>query len=323
MGTTTWQREQQRGRMAETPAEIPVKGWKDTLVRVKEEVSNDRISLISAAMSYYALLALVPAVTSVVLMYAWISDPAEISQHIASVGSFIPKEFQDILNDQLTTLAAKNNSALGFSAIFSLLFSLWSSSKACKAVMEGMNMIHEEKEERGFFKLNLTAIGLTALGVVMGILALLIVAAMPPILDALNLPTWMNTLAGFGGYIILLALFSLYLAVVYRYAPDRNEPKWKWVSRGAIIAAVLWAIASLGFSWYAANMGNFNKSYGSLGAIIILMTWFFISSFVVLMGAEVNAELEHQTKKDTTKGAPKPMGVREARMADTLGKPSR
>lgn len=322
MATTTWHQDNRRGRNADTPGAIPAKGWKDTLVRVKDEITNDRITLISAAMSFYALLAFVPAITSFVLMYAWINDPAEISNHLAKFGNFMPAEMMKMLNSQLTGLASKASSTLGLGAIVTLLFSLWSSSKACKAIMEGMNMIHEEKETRKFFKLNLTAIGLTLLGVIIGIVALAIVAAMPPILNALNFGQMFNALATAGSWVVLLGLFSIYLSIIYRYAPNRNEPKWKWVSRGAVLAAVLWALASLLFSWYAANFGDFNKTYGSLGAVIILMTWFFISSFVILLGAEVNAELEHQTKKDTTVGTPKPMGERGAQMADTVGKAS-
>ena len=321
MGTTTWH-SSHRGRNAATPSAIPAKGWKDILIRVKDGISNDRISMISAAMSYYALLAFVPAITSFVLMYAWVNDPAEISQQLSQVGSFMPAEMMKMLNAQLTGLASKASSTLGLGAIMTLLFSLWSSSKACKAFMDGMNMIHEEKETRKFFKLNFTAITLTFLGVLIGLVALGIVAVMPPILDAINFGQAFNTMATGASWLVLLGLFSLYLSVIYRYAPDRKEPKWVWVSRGAMIAAVLWAGASLLFSWYAGNFGNFNKTYGSLGAVIILMTWFFISSFVILLGAEVNAELEHQTTKDTTKGAPKPMGERGAKMADTIGKAS-
>lgn len=323
MATSAWGKEKDfdtsRGRNAKTPSEIPVKGWKDTLLRVKKEIGNDRLSLVSAAMSYYALLALVPAMTSIVLIYAWISDPVEISNHISKAGRFIPNEFQEILRGQLTSLSSKAQSTLGFSAIGALLFSLWSSSKANKAIMEALNMVNEEKESRGFFKINLTAMGLTLLGVVLSVVAILVVIGMPALMSQFEFGDTIEAVVAGLSWVFMLALFTFYLAIIYRFAPCRNKPKWKWVSWGAVAAAVLWALASLLFSWYAAKFGDFNKTYGSLGAVVVLMTWFYISSFVILLGAEINAESEHQTKRDTTTGPEKPMGFRKAEMADTVG----
>ncbi len=322
MGTTMWsnsKNDTDRGRDATKPSQITAKGWKDTLYRIKDKVEDNRLSLISAAMSYFAFLAFVPAVSSIVLIYAWISDPAEISQHIATVGSFIPNDFQEILRQQLTTLASTAESTLRFSAIGALLFSLYSSSKACGAIIEAMNIIHEEKEERGFIKLNLISIALTFLGVLLSVVATLVVIALPALIGNFEFGDMIETVVAAVSWIVLLTFFSSYLAIIYRFGPCRKKPKWRWVSWGAVIASVFWALGSLGFSLYAAKFGDFNKTYGSLGAMIVLLVWFYISSFVILMGAEINAELEHQTTKDTTTGPPRPMGEREAFMADTVG----
>ena len=323
MGTTTWAngtaKDNSRGRQATKPSQIPAKGWKDTIFRIKDEISNDRLSLISAAMSYYAFLALVPAITSIVLMYAWVSDPGEISNHISKIGRFIPNEFQEILRNQLTTLSAKASSTLGISTIVALLLSLYSSSKAASAIIEATNIIHDEKEKRGFIKRNLVAIGLTFLGIVLSVVAVLVVIALPALMGNFEFGDTIEKIVGASSWVVLLGLFSLFLSVVYRFAPSRHKPKWRWVSWGAVIASVLWAIASLAFSWYASEFGEFNKTYGSLGAFIVLLMWLYISSFVILLGAEINAELEHQTTKDTTTGSPKPMGERNATMADTIG----
>ncbi len=308
-----------RGRTADKPSELPAKGWKDILYRVKSEVKNNQIGLISAAMAYYALLAFVPAITTIVLMYAWISDPGEISNHISKVGKFIPSELQEILRTQLTALSSKAQSTLGLSAITGLLFSLWSSSKVSKAIIVAMNIVHDEKEERGFFKLNLSALGLTFLGALLGVMAIFVVVGLPAFIKFFNLSGALETGVAASSWLVLLTIFSFFLSMIYRYAPDRDEPKWKWVSWGAAISAILWAAASLLFSWYASKFGNFNKTYGSLGAVIVLMMWLYISSYVILLGGEINAEMEHQTKKDTTKGPAKPMGSRNATMADTLG----
>lgn len=316
MATATWH---QRGRDAESPKQIPAAGWKDTLIRVKNEISHDRISMVSAAMAYYALFALVPALSSVVLIYAWVSDPAEIAGHIAKAGQFLPKELMDTMNSQLGGLASKASSKLGFGAIFSLLIATWSASKGAKAIIEALNMIYEEEDKRSFIKVNLLAISMTLLGTVLAILAMGVIVGIPAITSFLNLGDSIEILATAASWVVLLGIFSFYLSFIYRFGPHRVKAQWKWVSWGAVIASVLWAVVSALFSWYAKEFGNFNKTYGSLGAIIVLMTWFYLSSFVILIGAEINAELEHQTKKDTTTGPEKPLGARGATMADTVG----
>ncbi len=315
MTTATWN----RGRDARTPTEMPATGWKDTLMRVKKEMGEDNLTMISAAMAFYALLAFVPALTSVVLIYAWISDPAEITQHISQVSSVLPKEMQEILKDQLTALTSKADSTLGLGAIASLGFSLWSASKGTSSLIDALNIIYDEKNERGFFKKTFVAIGFALLGALMVILAIGLIVGIPAVFSFVGLDETMKTVITLASWLALLALFSLYLAFSYRYAPDRKKAQWKWVSPGAVFASVVWVIASGLFSWYATEFGSYNKTYGSMGAIIVLMMWFYITSFVVLLGGEINAELEHQTKKDTTTGSPKPMGSRQATMADHLG----
>ena len=309
-----------RGRNADAPTEIPARGWKDTLMRVKKEVSDDNISMLAASMSYYALLASVPALTSFVLLYAWFSNPADINRNIAEISRFIPTDAEKILSEQLTALATKAPTTLGFSAIGTLLFSLWSASKGSTSVIESMNIIYGEKECRSFVKKTSMALALTLLGTILCLLAVVVVVALPAITGMFNFGTLFETLSNGLGWVLLLSIFSFFLSCVYRFGPCRQKAKWKWVSAGSIIASVLWALTSLLFTWYAANFGNFNKTYGSLGAIVVMMTWFYLSSYIILLGGEINSELEHQTKKDSTTGAPKPMGARGARMADTLGK---
>ncbi|MFL5784674.1 MAG: YihY/virulence factor BrkB family protein [Bacteriovoracaceae bacterium] len=288
-------------------------------MRVKSEVSDDRVSMVSASISYYLLLALVPAMTSFVLMYAWFSNPTGILRDISEIERFLPAEATQILKDQLTSLASKAPSTLGLSAIGTLLFSLWSASKGSTSIIEAMNIIYDEKEKRGFVKRTAIAIGLTFLGAILGLVAIVVVVALPAFTSAFNFGSTFETLSTGVGWILLLAIFSFYLSCIYRFAPCRQKPKWKWVNMGSLIASVLWAATSLLFTWYASSFGNFNKTYGSLGAIIVLMTWFYLSSFIILLGGEINSELEHQTKKDSTTGRPKPMGTRGAKMADTIG----
>lgn len=319
MTSTTWQH---HGREADSPREVPAAGWKDVLVRVKKEVKDDKISMLSAAMAYYALFAFVPAISSIVLIYAWVSDPAEITQHISKASQFIPGEMKTILNSQLGTLASQASSSLGLGAIVSVLLALYGASRGSKSIMESLNIIYDEEDKRGFFKFMSMAMGITLLGVLLAILALGVIVIIPVITNILNLGARVDMLMTVVSWVVLLGLFSFFLSFTYRFGPDREKAKWRWVSWGAVIASLLWVIVSGLFSWYAKEFGNFNKTYGSLGAMIVLMTWFYLSSFVILLGAEINAELEHQTKKDSTSGKEKPMGTRGAAMADTLGNSS-
>lgn len=314
MATATWD----RGRHADKPSEIPKSGWKDTLFRVKGEMKHDHISIVAGAMAYYALFSLVPAFSAVVLIYAWFSDPAEIRDHLNSVAQFIPEDGKKFLDTTLTSLSAKAGPKLGLGALGALAVSLWSASKAIKALIDGLNIVYEEEEKRGFVKYTLTALALTLLGIVLAIAAMLVVVGIPAITNFLNLGA-LESVATLGSYVLLLFMFSLYLSAVYRYSPCRAKAKWRWVTWGSMIASVLFALTSALFSWYAKEFGNFNKTYGSLGAAVVLMTWFYLSSYVILLGAEINAELEHQTKNDSTTEPEKPMGERNARMADTVG----
>lgn len=308
-----------RGRSARSPREIPKAGWKDILIRVKKNIKTDRLTLLSAAMAYFALFSLVPALSSLVLIYAWVSDPQDIATHLSSMTHLIPSELQQVLTSTLGNLATTASSSLGVGAILSLLISLWAASKISKSVIEAMNIIYNEEDHRGFFRLSSLALGLTLLGIVLSILALAVIIGIPTITNIFDLPNIIEMSVTIGSWVLLLAIFSFFLSVIYRYGPDRHNAKWRWVSMGSIVAAILWAITSLLFSWYAKEFGNFNKTYGSLASIIVLMTWFYLTSFVILLGGEINAELEHQTKRDSTTGKEKPMGQRRATMADTLG----
>lgn len=330
MGTATWEQARKRygggksvsGRDAEKPSEMTAKGWKDTLWRVKDAVTADRVTTNAAAMSYYSLLALVPALTSLVLLYAFFSNPEDIQTHISSLPKdLIPPEIMNIITNQLQSLAGdKNSTGLGIGAFSAIFFALWSASKGSNALMDALNVIYDEKNERGFFMNNLMAIGLTLLATVIGIVAIGVMIFYPNVIKFLPLPSVVETWAGIGSWVLLLLLFSFYLAVAYRYGPYRTKAEWKWVSWGAVIASVLWAIVSAGFSFYASEFGSFNKTYGSMSAIVVLMMWLYLSSLVILFGAEINAELEHQTFHDTTGNPDERMGRRGAHMADTIGK---
>jgi len=308
-----------RGRRAEKPSDIPAKGWKDILLRVYRSISEDRILANSGAVTFYALLALFPGIAALVSIYGLFADPASIEQHLDSMAGILPGGAVDVIRDQLSRLAAQPRGTLGVSFIIGLLVSLWSANGAIKAMFDALNVVYEEREERSFFKL--TAITLAFTIAMIGFL-LLALAAFVAIPIALNyLPSFMGAVLDIARWPAMLVVVALALACIYRYGPSRDEPKWRWLTWGSAFAALAWLVFSAVFSFYAGHFGTFNKTYGSLGAVIGFMTWMWLSVVVILTGGKLNAEIEHQTARDTTEGAPKPMGARQAKMADTVGQP--
>jgi len=309
----------ERGRGADRPGEIPRKGWRDILLRVKKEQSEDNISIIAAGVAFYGLLAIFPALAALVSIYGLVTEPAEVQRQLGALSSFLPREALEIMNYQLSRIASQSGGALSIGLIVGILISIWSASKGMKALMTALNVVYDEEEKRGFFKLNSAALVLTFVGILFVIISLLLIAVLPALFGTLGLPDVIQRLLSLGRWPLLAAFVMFGLAALYRYAPSRDKPRWEWISWGAVSATLLWIAASVLFSLYAANFGNYNKTYGSVGAIIILLTWFYLTAYIVLLGGELNAEMEHQTVKDTTKGPERPLGERGAHVADTVG----
>lgn len=308
-----------RGRAAVSPSDIPARGWKDIAWRVKDELDHDHIATFAAGVAFFGLLALFPAVGATIALAALAVDPVLVQAQLGGLLSALPPEAAAILQQQLTDVVATTGGGMGIAALFGLLVSLYSASKGMKVLIEGMNLAYDEDEKRGFLKLNLLAIGMTV-GAIVGIIAALAaMIAVPAILATVGLSRAGEIVLVYGRWIVLAALALLGLAALYRYGPSRDTPRWRWVTPGSLLAAVLWIAGSALFSIYAGNFGSYNETYGTLGGVIMLLTWLWLSAFIVLLGAEVNAEIEHQTRRDTTEGAEQPMGTRGAAMADSVG----
>jgi len=314
-------RDDGRGRLANSPSEIPARGWKDVLVRVYENVTNHRIVALAAGMTFYSLLAIFPALAALVAIYGLFADPAKITEHLEQLNGILPGGAIDIARDQLTRVASKGSQALGVTFIVSLAISLWSANAAMKSLFDTLNVVYREEETRGFFKLNAISLLFTAGAILFALLAIGAIVVLPVALQYVGLSDAADLLL-LGRWPAIFVCVALALALIYRYGPDREEPKWRWISWGSALAAALWLAGSALFSWYAANFGNFNATYGSLGAAIGFMTWIWISAIVILIGGELDAELEHQTLRDTTTGRERPLGARGATMADTVGRAS-
>ena len=308
-----------RGREAGNPSEIPSPGWKDIFMRVKDEISNDNLSIIAAGVAFYGFLAIFPALAAFVSTYGLLVSPSELQSDLKTVGSILPPQTADLIQSQLARIVNSQSSQLGWGLLGSLVLALWSASKGMKAMIEAMNITYDEEEKRGTIKLNLIAILLTLGAIVAVIVFLGLIAVLPALLGSLGLGETVRALLNYIRWPLLAAAAIFAMAVLYRYGPSRDHPQWKWVSWGAVIATVLWLLGSLLFSIYVSNFGSYDKTYGSLGVVVILMMWFFLSAYSILLGSEINAEMEHQTAKDTTTGEDRPRGKRGAYVADTVG----
>jgi membrane protein len=303
-----------RGRGADTPQEIPAKGWKDIAKRTLKEVKADQVPLLAAGVAFYVLLALFPAIIAGVSIYGLVADPQTVRDQINRLAETLSPETAKLVGQQIQQVTSSAGGALGLATVIGILTALWSASSGMKALVTGVNLAYDETEGRKFVKLRGLALVLTLGAMVLLAVALALIVGFPAVPD--SWPTVLQWTAAVVRFVLLAVLLMAGLAALYRYAPDRDEPKWSWSSPGSVVATVLWVLASVGFSFYVNAFGNYNKTYGALAGVIILMFWLYLTAFVVLVGAELNAEMELQTAKDTTAGPEQPLGERDAHAAD-------
>lgn len=306
------------GRSATGPSEIPGRGWKDILWRTYQEIGRDRVLLVAAGVTFYLLLAFVPALAALISLYGLFADPATIGEHVKQLSGAIPDGAMEIIDDQLKRLSAQGETTLGLTSAISLAVVLWSANAGVKALFEAMNVAYDEEEKRSFVKLNLLSLAFT-LGTIASIILLLGTAVLlPVILEGLGVA---------GEFVIRIAsiaaltlLLTVALAALYRWGPSRETAKWRWITPGAVLTIIVTIVASVLFSWYVSNFGSYNATYGSLGTVVGFMTWMWITMIILVCGAELNSEAEHQTARDSTTGPEQPLGTRGAQMADRVGK---
>jgi membrane protein len=309
-------RDRERGHEARTPGEIPKQGWWDILKRTKKEVSRDNISLVAAGVAFYSLLALPPALAAAIALWGLVADPQTIQDQITQLTAALPPEAASIFTDQLRNVASRSSQTLGWTALIGFLLSLWSAKAAVNAMVGALNIVYEEEEERGFIKLTLTTLLLTLAAIAGGVMALLLIAGIPAVLNFVGLGRGVEIFVHLVRWVVLIGLVMVGLAALYRLGPSRQKPRWQWVTWGAGTAALLWILASAGFSLFVTNFGKYGETYGAIAGVVVLLLWLWISAFVALVGAEINSEMEHQTRQDTTVGQDEPMGQRKAWVAD-------
>ncbi|MDP8920567.1 MAG: YihY/virulence factor BrkB family protein [Pseudomonadota bacterium] len=308
-----------RGREANSPGEIPARGWADILWRMLWGISEDRILSTSGGVAFFALLAVFPAIATIVSLYGLFADTSTIRGHLSLLAGILPGGVLDLIGDQISLITAQGSDTLSIAFITGFLVALWSANSGVAALFDALNVVYGEKEKRSLLRFYATTFLLTLGLIGFIILAIGAVVVAPVIVTFVGLATPVERLLAILRWPILLVVVGMWLAVIYRYGPSRRDPKWRWVTWGSVMAAVLWLGASMLFSWYVANFDSYNKTYGSLGAGVGFMVWIWLSVVIVLLGADLNAEMEHQTARDSTNGPAKPLGSRGANMADHIG----
>ena len=288
-------------------------------MRVYRESSRDNLSLIAAGMAFYAMLSVAPALAVIISVYGLMNSPEELKIDMEVLSSYLPTDAQGLIQDQLAELVSTQDTNLGFSIVASALVSLWSSARAMKSLFGGLNAVYDEVETRGWFWLTLQSVSFTLAGILILVLTLSSIALVPVVLSYLPISSFDYLLIRGLNWLLVSAVVLGGLAVLYRYGPSRTRAQWRWVSLGALVAWITWVVASGGFSWYVTHFDSYQKTYGALGAVAILLMWFYVSAYAVLIGGELNAELEHQTTIDSTVGPDRPLGERGAVMADQVG----
>ena len=308
-----------RGRHSSNPLRIPLAGWKDILWRTYVRTGEDRLLATAAGVVFFGLLAIFPAVTALVSCYGLFAKPSTIGANLQTLALMLPEGSFQIVQDQIARVLDKGNTALGATFLFGLALAVWSANAGVKSVIDALNVVYEEREKRGFVALNLLSLAFTTGGIAALLLMVGAVVALPLALDHLGLEPESRIIVAVARWPLLFVVLVAVLGILYRFGPSRRPARWQWLSVGAVTAAVLWIAGSALLSWYLSVFADYSATYGSLGAAIGLMMWMWMSAIIVLCGAELNSEIEHQTALDTTVGGPKPLGIRGAVMADTLG----
>jgi membrane protein len=309
-----------RGRDARNPLRIGVEGWKDILWRVASAFGRDRVMLVAAGATFYLLLALFPALAVLVSSYGIVADRGSIVAELSLLAGVLPGGALDLIRAQLETLASQSSASLSVGFISGFLVALWSANNGVKTLFEAVNIAYEEREKRSFVRLNLVAFVFTLGSIFVAIAFVLAVGVVPVVLAFVGLDQSTEWVLGLARWPVLFLIAATAISLLYRYGPSRERARWRWITIGGLVATLLWLAVSIVFSWYLANFANYNATYGSLGAIIGFMMWTWVSMVVLIMGAELDAELEHQTLCDSTTGPERPMGQRGATMADTVGR---
>ncbi len=285
---------------ASSPLEVPARGWWDIAKGVWTKIGKNRVLAVAAGLTFYGLLAIFPAITALVSIYGLFADPATLQSQLSHLAGVVPDGAISVIGDQVQRIVQQGNSTLGFAFIVGLLVALWSANSGCKAMFDALNVAYEVDETRGLVTLNAISLLFTIGAVALALIAISSTIVLPWVLEHIFLGfTWAATLLRWLSAPIAIVLGLFLLAVLYRFGPAIKKPAWRWITPGSVFAVLFLIIASAAFAYYASHFGSYNKTYGTLGAVIGFMTWMWISAIVVMVGAEINAEVEREAKGDT------------------------
>lgn len=307
------------GRRAQWPSHIALRGWRDIVLGTIDDVVNTNVSLVAAGVAFFGFLAIPSAFSAVVALYGLAFNPADVQRQVDAMRGVVPDQAISLIADQLQSITAHSGSKLGIAFGVSIAVALWSVRSGMSSLMTALNIAYGETERRGLLSFQATALALTLGGTLFATVALALIALLPAVIGLLPLGEFGKGLASAVRWPVLLVLMIANLAALYRFGPSRQHARWRWVSWGAAVASMVWLVVSVLFSIYVTGFAAYDKTYGSLGGVVVLLMWLYLTCFAILLGAQLNAEIEHQTARDSTTGLPLPMGERGATMADTLG----
>jgi len=282
-----------------SPAELSFQGWKTVLLRTKDAISEDNVPIVSAGVAFYSFLAIFPALTALISIYGLAFNPQQVQNQLMQLATVMPSEALEIVEQQLEQLVTTSGGALGWGVAIGILFSLWSAKQGTSSLFTGLDIAYGVKNHRGFLMQNAISLLFTLGAILLVILSMGLIVAFPIAVEYLGLPPGIETLISWLRWVLLAVIVISFLCLIYKYAPGRRPLRgYKWVMVGAILATILWLIASWGFSFYVSNFGNYGEMYGAISAVVVLMLWLFLTSFIVLLGAELNSEIVRYSKKE-------------------------
>ncbi len=306
------------GKSAEDPREVPLRGWWEVLKRVVDQVTKDHVAVVAAGVAFFSFLSIFPAIAAFVILYGLVADPATVTSQLEPVRDLVPKEVFDLLAGQLQQVSGAAGGALGFGLLVSLSFAIWSSAKGSSALLSAMDIAYNEPHREGLIRPRLTALGFTVAGLAFAIVAVGLLGVVPAAVALMSVPDPFAGILLGARWVLLGGIVLVGLGLLYRYGPNRRSAQLRWVTPGSILATMVWMVASWGFSFYVSNVSDYNETFGTLGAVVVLLLWLYISAYIICLGAELNSELEHHTSADTTTGRWRPMGERQAYVADNI-----
>ncbi len=294
MSTTSPATPVRAGHDADKPSAIPLRGWREIFTRVRCEVDHDNVSVIAAGCAFYGLMALVPTLASLAAIYGLVANLADVQRHVAAFGSMVPREARELALSLLSDIVHRSPTALSFGAVSGIVLALWSASRGTSALLQAIAIAYHQPSKRGWLRDNAVSLLFTLVGILFAVVAIGLVALVPAALALVGLELPGVAVLSWLRWPVLFVSFCAALSILYRYALDREPPRWRWVSWGAAVATVLWLAGSVVFSAYVAKVANYGKTYGPLGAAVVLLMWLYLTAYVVVLGAEINAGIELQ-----------------------------